>query len=288
MHDKPTLAESLKIWKQTADAFAISTDGGETYTAGFDAEGNAVFNILSAIGINADWIRLGKLLSTDGATLIDMEYGVANSDNISFVDNVANTFPLKMPFNIDDSVSQINKVLLKYTVDKFRTYSTTASSGGGTSTSSSTVPLGIMTESALVDVTLVSTSNADVSTSSDDGTGLHSHTVTVPGHSHSNISGVLSHSHSIYDPGHSHTVSIPSHTHSLNFGIQEQAISNYAMDIYVDNTLRVSIANDIANIQGIVDLTQWITTVGWHTIELRSTTLKRISAQINIKSYIRS
>lgn len=61
MHDKPTLAESICIWKFTADAFAVSTDGGKTWNAGLDASGNATVNILSAIGINCDWIHAGTL-----------------------------------------------------------------------------------------------------------------------------------------------------------------------------------------------------------------------------------
>lgn len=61
MHDKPTLAESKCIWKFAADAFAVSTDGGQTWNAGLDASGNATVNILSAIGINCDWIHAGTL-----------------------------------------------------------------------------------------------------------------------------------------------------------------------------------------------------------------------------------
>lgn len=61
MHNKPTLAESQTIWKMTADAFAVSTDGGETWNAGMDSEGNAVVNILSAIGIKANWIDAENL-----------------------------------------------------------------------------------------------------------------------------------------------------------------------------------------------------------------------------------
>jgi hypothetical protein len=58
MHNKPTLTESQTIWKMTADAFAVSTDGGKTWNAGFDSSGNVLLNVLSAIGINADWIRV--------------------------------------------------------------------------------------------------------------------------------------------------------------------------------------------------------------------------------------
>ena len=288
MHDKPTLAESQKIWKQTADAFAVSTDGGHTYTAGFDADGNAVFNVLAAIGINADWITAGKLLSKDGATLIDLDYGVANSDNLSFTDNIQSGFPLIMPFNIDDNVSKINKVLLKYTQQPFRTYSTTASDGGSSTVSSSTEFSVITTQSALESTQIFATFDQTVTTSTASGTGSHSHTVTIPGHAHSNVYGSLIHNHAIVDHGHSHNVNIPSHTHGLNFGIKEQGITNYAIDIYIDGVLRAQVENSSDKIQGILDLTQWITTTGWHVIEIRSATLKRVSAQINIKSYIRS
>ena len=61
LHDKPDLSDSKTVYKQTIDGFFISTDGGKTYTAGFDKNGNAVVNILYAIGIVADWIRTGKL-----------------------------------------------------------------------------------------------------------------------------------------------------------------------------------------------------------------------------------
>lgn len=61
LHDKPTLEDSKTIYKQTIDGFFISTDGGQSYTAGFDSQGNAVVNVLYAIGIVADWIRGGTL-----------------------------------------------------------------------------------------------------------------------------------------------------------------------------------------------------------------------------------
>lgn len=61
MHNKPTLEESDTIWKMTADAFAVSTDCGRTWNAGMDSQGNAVVNVLSAIGIRFDWAKGGTL-----------------------------------------------------------------------------------------------------------------------------------------------------------------------------------------------------------------------------------
>lgn len=60
-HDKPTLAESQNIWRQSADAFAVSNDGGQTWR-GMDADGNILANVLNAIGVNADWIKANTLL----------------------------------------------------------------------------------------------------------------------------------------------------------------------------------------------------------------------------------
>ncbi len=61
LHDKPALEDSKTIYKQTIDGFFISTDGGKSYAAGFDKNGNVIVNVLYAIGIVCDWIRGGTL-----------------------------------------------------------------------------------------------------------------------------------------------------------------------------------------------------------------------------------
>lgn len=61
MHDKPLLKDSKYVYKQSIDGFFISQDGGKTYTAGRDKNGNEIVNILYAIGIVCDWIRGGTL-----------------------------------------------------------------------------------------------------------------------------------------------------------------------------------------------------------------------------------
>lgn len=65
MHDKPTLEESQIIWTMTANGFAVSNDGGESYVAGLTVDGNFIANILTAIGINADWINSGAITIKD-------------------------------------------------------------------------------------------------------------------------------------------------------------------------------------------------------------------------------
>lgn len=61
MHDKPKLEDSRTLWRMSAGVFSVSTDGGKTWNAGMDSDGNAVVNMLSAIGINFDWARGGTL-----------------------------------------------------------------------------------------------------------------------------------------------------------------------------------------------------------------------------------
>lgn len=63
MHDKPTLAESQYVWRMAGNVFSVSSDGGKTWNAGLDAEGNAILNVLSAIGIKAEWIEADNLSS---------------------------------------------------------------------------------------------------------------------------------------------------------------------------------------------------------------------------------
>lgn len=61
MHDKPTLSESMVVWKLTALAFGISTDGGKTYPYGFTVDGETITRLLYAEGINADYITSGTI-----------------------------------------------------------------------------------------------------------------------------------------------------------------------------------------------------------------------------------
>lgn len=61
MHNKADLNSSNIQWKMTANGLAVSNDYGKTWKAGIDKDGNAVFNIMSAIGINFDWAHGGTL-----------------------------------------------------------------------------------------------------------------------------------------------------------------------------------------------------------------------------------
>lgn len=96
-HNKPTLEESDIIWKKTEAGFTVSTDGGKTWNAGMDAQGNAVVNVLSAIGISFSWARGGTLTlggnnNTNGRLrLLDAsgaEVGQLSNSGINFLKGI--------------------------------------------------------------------------------------------------------------------------------------------------------------------------------------------------------
>ena len=78
LHDKPTLSASTNVIKLTAEALGLSTDGGQTYPVGIMINGDVIARILSADGINADWIDTGALVvkdQTTGAILFSADVG---------------------------------------------------------------------------------------------------------------------------------------------------------------------------------------------------------------------
>lgn len=66
-HDRPNLSESKIIYKTGIEGFFLSIDGGQTWKAGFDSNGDAVLNILYAIGIQSKWINTRGFTATNNS-----------------------------------------------------------------------------------------------------------------------------------------------------------------------------------------------------------------------------
>ena len=66
------------VYKRTGDGFFVSQDGGLSFVNGLDSQGNAILNVLSAIGITFDWAR-GGTLSLGGDNNVDGELVVKNT-----------------------------------------------------------------------------------------------------------------------------------------------------------------------------------------------------------------
>ena len=88
LHNKPQLSDSDIVWKMTAEAWAVSTDGGQHWNGGMTVDGDVITRILNATGINADWINTGtiKAIDKDGNTtfLVDVTTGrvIINADSV--------------------------------------------------------------------------------------------------------------------------------------------------------------------------------------------------------------
>lgn len=63
LHDKATIGQSTNVWKVTSTGLVVSHDHGTTWAV--DEMGNALYNVLTARGINADWINSGKITIRD-------------------------------------------------------------------------------------------------------------------------------------------------------------------------------------------------------------------------------
>ena len=64
-HNKPDLKDSDIIWKMTAEACGVSTDGGKTWNTGLSEDGRLITKIMSTIGLNFSWGVGGELVIKD-------------------------------------------------------------------------------------------------------------------------------------------------------------------------------------------------------------------------------
>lgn len=221
-----------------------------------------------------------ELRDSNGSALITPN-GVANEQNIGRVDNIEAGYPMRIPFNIGAEVSVINQVILKWEISKFRTYSKGAASGGGTKTTpsgggSTSGPSSRNTADNSAPSTFFTNTQTELSFPNE---GKHYHQITSSQMSHSHG---MAHTHTT--PAHTHTIDI-NHSHSPVFGILETGVSSNTAYVHVDGVHRATISATRSQ----VDLSSWVTTNGWHVIEILtpSGSIKRIDANVYIKTYIR-
>lgn len=114
MHNKADLASSQIQWKMTANGVAVSSDYGKTWNAGVDSSGNAVFNVMSAIGINFDWAHGGTLTLGGENNTNGVEYVKdANGKTLVTLDNNGITLDSSVKIawdNVEDGNSQVTQI----------------------------------------------------------------------------------------------------------------------------------------------------------------------------------
>lgn len=114
MHNKANLNSSNIQWKMTANGMAVSNDYGKTWKAGVDKDGNAIFNIMSAIGINFDWAH-GGTLTLGGENNVNGKQYVkdANGKTLVTLDNKGLTLDSSVKIawdNVADTTAKVTQI----------------------------------------------------------------------------------------------------------------------------------------------------------------------------------
>lgn len=114
MHNKADLNSSNIQWKMTANGMAVSSDYGKTWNAGVDKDGNAVFNIMSAIGINFDWAHGGTLTLGGENNTNGKQYAKdANGKTLVTLDNKGLTLDSSVKIawdNVADTTAKVTQI----------------------------------------------------------------------------------------------------------------------------------------------------------------------------------
>ncbi|WP_440110391.1 hypothetical protein [Paenibacillus sp. QZ-Y1] len=250
-----------------------------------------------------------KIVSPKGTVMID-ENGIVQTDTIQLADNVDATHALKLKFYISPSTLRYDQFQLNFTLENFRAYSKGAASAyiDLHTTESERIDL-TTTEERSFQATSTEPENVYGSTQTEgvyvgqgghnhgwaDGlkfkdingitrewqsSGNHQHAVTLQPHTHRFT--VPEHAHSITMPSHSHRITVPPHSHAIEYGIYEGTMAT-GVQVIIDGIARGSRYYSSEN---NVDITQWIQSPGWHTIELSSLQLGRINANLYMKTFV--
>ncbi|URN94551.1 MAG: phage tail protein [Candidatus Pristimantibacillus lignocellulolyticus] len=204
--------------------------------------------------------------------------GSTNIDTHVFSDNCDPSHPAKLRFWVPEEAVRINKVMLSYRADPFRSYSK-AIEGGGAYSSSITSNSG----------------GGSIITSGDSGIDVsygYGWTEESDGHRHL-FQEVRGHKHNISLPNHTHKVDvlIPDHVHGIQFGIYEGATAT-ALGLFVDGNLVPGSAVSVDEFDIIPYLSKddsgRVQRGQWHTIELVPNLLSRIECAVIVQLFIQS
>lgn len=114
MHNKADLNSSNIQWKMTANGLAVSNDYGKTWNAGIDKDGNAIFNIMSAIGINFDWAHGGTLTLGGENNVSGVQYVKdAKGKTLVILDNKGLTLDSSVKIawdNVADTTAKVTQI----------------------------------------------------------------------------------------------------------------------------------------------------------------------------------
>lgn len=251
-------------------------------------------NLRALLGEYADG-KYGLLLkdSTGTKTILD-EDGILQTWQEGRSDNVNNNYPLKLNVYLPSSTKSINKSMLRFRIENFRAYSTGAASGGGQtsgSSSQSTTDGGgnhrhLMME-YLGGVSPTNFNNEDAyafaTGDSSGGSGATFYIKSPGGYTELYTKGASgTHAH-----GMQHTHQINPHTHNIVYGIYEKTPSPTSITIKVngqDITSALGGGSGFTSGQNELNISAYMLTGQWNTIELTPTTLCRLDATVFVQA----
>lgn len=117
-HDKPELKDSKVVWKLTATALGISTDGGKTYPIGLDVSGTAILNRIYVTGIDGKYIKIENEKLSEYVEKISQtaEDAKSNADDAKK--------------KAEDATNTANKTVASMSVEYYKSTSATELKGG--------------------------------------------------------------------------------------------------------------------------------------------------------------
>lgn len=220
--------------------------------------------------------------------------GATNLQQIVYADNADPGHPLKIKFYIPQEMARINKLILNYTIEAFRSYSvgleyketttTSTAAGGGQYGSTSSGggeidtthgPANVNGDNITIDIR--DARGAWIGSGQIYHVYSHEHNISIPPHSHS-----------FSVPDHSHPVTIPGHTHEEKHGIYEGERANSCY-LKVDGKTVFNYAKEVNIIPYLSkDGEGKIQRGSWHEVEIVPDGLTRINASIFIQLFTNS
>ena len=233
--------------------------------------------------------------------------GATNLYSQQYADNAGPQNPGYMRFYVPTECVRINKVLLSWKYEAFRSFEKGAAAAGSISVSTTlggettvqselqATEYAAQLETSGPDPSITATKSADL-TSTEDGHGEHNH--MIPAHSH----GLNGHTHTVPThrhpipahrhelAGHTHIVNASAHTHESVYGIYTGTTATKAT-LKVDGVQRFVDASSRSE----VDVTQYLEMENgrikrgvWHEIEIVPDKLTRIEANLFVQLFVQS
>lgn len=121
LHDRPDMGNSTAVWQITSNGLVVSKDGGTSWAV--DVNGNALFNVIIARGISADWID-GGVFTAGGRDNVNGRIYVkdAQGNTLVTLDNLGITLAegVKIEWsNIKDTQSNVTQITKSTVTSEF-------------------------------------------------------------------------------------------------------------------------------------------------------------------------